>query len=132
VDLSELRRRDEGSPVPSIRLKRLGVDPLGGLGVALHFEILRQLLLTDDPAFGQEHFNLAQDEGVAFDRRRVVRLFEPDVPPDAFGLRRTGQTSELGTQLLDGIVETDVDLRSRRTAGCGTHLRAEFVVFISK
>jgi hypothetical protein len=102
------------------------------LGVALHFEVLRQLLLTDDPAFGQKHFNLPQDEGVAFDCRRIVRLLEPDVPPDAFRLRRTGQTSELGTQLLDGIVETDVDLRSRRTAGCGTHLGTDFVAFISK
>jgi hypothetical protein len=61
-----------------------------------------------------------------------VRLFEPDVPPDAFGLRRTGQTSELGAQLLNGIVETDVDLSSCRTARGWTHLGADFVVFISK
>jgi hypothetical protein len=69
MDLSELRRRDEGSPIPGTWFKRLGVDPLGRLGVALHFEVLRELLLTNDTAFGQEHFNLAQDKSVAFDRR---------------------------------------------------------------
>jgi hypothetical protein len=59
----------------------LAVDPLRGVGVAADLEVVLELLAPDRPVLARELLNLAQDEGVALDRGRVVRLVDPDALP---------------------------------------------------
>ena len=89
-------------------LDGLGVHPLRCLGIPLDLEVLRELFLTDDATLGQEGFDLAEDERVPLDRRGVVGLLVPDVPPDPLRLSRAGEAAQVRPQVFDGVLEPAV------------------------
>ena len=92
----------------------MAVDPVGGIRVALNLKILAELFVADRTALGKQNLDLLQDEGVALDRSRVMRLFEPDSAPDTLGFqRRQAVTPRRFAQLTDLQAEPLVHRRSR-------------------
>src|SRR5207249_2649050 len=75
VDLTELGQVDAlaGGPILQL-LNSLCVHPLSRLRVSLDLEIFRQLLVADRPTLAEEALDLFENQSVALDRRRVVRL----------------------------------------------------------
>ena len=111
VDLADLGQGDElGGLV--VGLNGLPVDPLRSVPVAADLQVLAQLLLADRASLREQLFHLPQHEGVALDRRGVVRFLEPDAAPDVCGLRRTGQAAQTGPELGDLDVEPLVHLET--------------------
>lgn len=47
VDLPHFLKREQTVHVPTGRLQRLTIDPLGGLGIPLHFHVIAELLRAD-------------------------------------------------------------------------------------
>src|SRR5690606_11431861 len=66
----------------------------------------------------EELSDLAEDEGVAFERRRVVGLEVPDVRPDRLRFLRRRQTSEPFVQLVERVVEPLVDRCPTGSSSC--------------
>jgi len=60
----------------------MAVDPACGVRIALHLEVLGQLLAPDGPTLVEQLLYLAQHQGVSFDGRGVVSLVHPDLVPD--------------------------------------------------
>ena len=89
------------------------------MGVALDFQVLAELLLTDGPAVAQEALDLAEDEGVALDSGGVVGFAVPDLGPDTFGLDRRGEAAEALAELVDQVCEALMDGGARRAAPAG-------------
>jgi hypothetical protein len=81
VNLAEVSDGERGLAGPLTGLDSLAIDPICGVAVPLHLHVLTQLLVTHGPAFFQELLNLVENQCVALDRRRVMRLFEPDPEP---------------------------------------------------
>src|SRR5450759_1305985 len=104
MDLTQLRQGDVRIATLGVTVAGLRVDPLGGIGVALHLEVLRQLLVADRLARVEEPAHLLEQERVSLDRGRVVGFFVPDIRPDVPGHVRTGKASDpvqLRCRLLD-------------------------------
>lgn len=74
VDLSNLGVGKESPICPLLGFHSLLVDPLGRVGVPADFHVFAKLFVTDCPAFGEESFNLLEDEGVSFNCSRAVQL----------------------------------------------------------
>jgi hypothetical protein len=83
---------------------------LRGVCVATHLHVLLEFLVAYREAFGEEPLDLSEHQRVALDRCRVVRFFEPDRRPDAFGFDRARQATHPGAELLEGFVEPVVDV----------------------
>jgi hypothetical protein len=94
---------------PGARLERLVVEPVRGGGVAAHLHVLAQLLVADRSTLLEQLLDLAQDQSVAFEGRRVVGLLEPDVPPDALRLDWRGKAAEPLPQLGELRLQPFVD-----------------------
>ena len=109
---SEIRSPSDHAP----GWRPVAVNPVGGRGVAADLEVLAQLLVADRSTLGEEELDLLEDERVALDRGRVMRLLEPDAAPDAFGLERRRQPAETLAQLADLDPQPLVDRRARRSA----------------
>lgn len=82
------------------------VCPPRRLGVALHVEVLGELLVADGPALPQQFLDLAEDQGVALDHGRVVRLVDPDVVPDGTSLCGARQSAEPIMEFRDGGIQS--------------------------
>jgi hypothetical protein len=100
VDVADLRERDQLAIGPRAGLDALAVDPLGRRPVAADLQVLAELLVSHRAALGQQQLDLLEHQRVALDRSRVMRLLEPDPPPDA-------QTLSDG-MLLDGAAAANV------------------------
>ena len=87
VNVSQLGDRDELAGCPLPRLDGVAVDPISGSGVAADLEVLAQLLVPDRAALSEQCLDLFEHQGLSLDRRRVVRLFQPDPAPDAVSWR---------------------------------------------
>lgn len=79
----------------------MSVDPLRGGAVPLDFHVFLEGLGSYCATVVQQRGYLAQNEGVAFERCRVVRLEVPDVGPDELRLLRGGKSSEALVELTD-------------------------------
>ena len=88
VDVPDLRKGQKLATCPLRGLDCLPVDPIRRLRVPLDLRVLPQFLVADSTPFGQELLDLPENERVPLDCGRVVRLFEPDTPPDAAGFMR--------------------------------------------
>jgi hypothetical protein len=108
VDLAHLGEHHERSRWLVRWLESLAVDPLGSIRVALDLCILREELAADSPALVKQLLHLAEDERVAFDGGRVVRLINPDIVPDVPSLAWQGQPAEPLPQLIHSRIETGV------------------------
>jgi hypothetical protein len=60
MDLRQLRQGDVRIATLGVTVAGLRVDPLGGVGVALHLEVLRQLLVADRLARVEEPAHLLE------------------------------------------------------------------------
>src|SRR6202162_526988 len=114
VNVAHLRQRDQRATRPLSRLNSLPVDPVGGVGVAPHLEVLAQLLVPHRATLREQLLDLAQHERVPLDRRRVMRLLEPDPTPDPFSLNRRGQATQALAQLANLDSQPLINSRSRR------------------
>lgn len=109
VDVPDLGKRDEVARGPIAGRQPLLVDPLRSIGVAAHLQVLGQLLLPDRPSLDEEDLDLAQNQGVALDGGRVVRLLVPDVAPDVLGFDRRRQSAEACAQFIRSLGQLPVD-----------------------
>ena len=116
MDLSELGEREAAVSRPRSRLDGLAVHPVGSVGIPTDLHVLAKLLVTDGTSFGEQHLDLPQHQGVALDRRGVMRLLEPDAAPDVAGLERVRETAHPLPQLLDLEVEPAVHVLTAMTA----------------
>ena len=66
-----------------------------------------------DPESGTRQLDLLEDEGVALDRSRVVRLLEPDPAPNSLCLVRRREPAQALSKLADLDLQSFVDGRSR-------------------
>src|SRR6266536_84311 len=123
VYVTHLSKADEVTGGPLTWSQALLIHPLGSIGVAADLQVLRELLVPDRSALGQECFHLFEDQGVAFDRGRVVGLLVPDVTPDILGLAGRGKSAEAGAQLINPFGQLAVDRLPRWTTAprSGTH-----------
>jgi hypothetical protein len=94
VDLAQLGERDVGVAPLAFMVAGLGVNPFSGFGVPLYFEVLGKLLVPDRLAGFEELTHLLEDECVALDCGRVVRLLVPDACPDVPRDIRPGQSAD--------------------------------------
>jgi len=124
VDLAHLGQKEIRLVALGFVAVGLGVDPVGSVRVSLDLEILLELLVTDGAPLGKEGPHLLEDEGVAFDRGRVVRLLEPDVAPDVgrgLGARQASDPAQLDDTVIDGLV--DGQTRWAAATRLGSHNR---------
>jgi len=77
------------------------VDPLGGVSVAAHLEVLLELPVANRAVVLEEPLNLAQGENVTIGGGRVMRLVDPDAAPDWPGFDRIGQAAAAAAQRLN-------------------------------
>src|SRR5712692_9351445 len=106
MDLSNLLEREQRC-ASCTSLSGLAIDPGRGIRVALDLEVFLQLFVAHGLAACEQRLDLLQDERVALDRRRVVRLVEPDIAPDLVCLGRPGQPTnslERGHFCLEAFV----------------------------
>jgi hypothetical protein len=101
MDVANLRKRDQPTVRPAARLDGAAVDPIGGVGVSADLEVFAQLLVADGAPLGEQGLDLLENQRVAFDRGRVVRLLEPDAAPDVLRLERGREPTEALPQLAD-------------------------------
>jgi hypothetical protein len=72
-----------------------------GIRVATHLEVFAQLLVADRATLFKQLLDLFENQRVALDRGRVVRLLQPDTAPDALGLLGEGRPPSFSCS-LDG------------------------------
>lgn len=110
VDVSNLGEHEQlFGRRPVAGLKCLAVNPPRGPGVSRDLQVLAQLLVADGAAFSEERLDLLEDEGVALDRRGVVRFLVPDRPPDVLCLGGRRQAAHAAPKLGDRLVKPLVD-----------------------
>ena len=78
MDVAQLGNGDEAVIGPLARLYGVSIDRVGGVRVTADLQILAELLVADSAPFRQQCLNLFEDERVALQRGRVVRLLQPD------------------------------------------------------
>lgn len=71
VDLTDLLQGHQAAVGPITGLTCLREDPTGGVAVALDLEVLAERLGPYRSALVEQCFDLAQDEGVSLEGRRV-------------------------------------------------------------
>ena len=116
MHVSNLGQREQTFGDPVAWIERLTIDPPGGFGITGHLHVLAEFLVPDSAAFGQECFDLLDNECVSFYRCGVVRLLIPDRGPDAFGLVRGRQSPHALAQLSDRLFQTEVNQPARWAA----------------
>ena len=107
--MPELGQREQLTARPLAGVYCVAVDPVGGVGVAAHLHVLRELLVPDRAALLEQLLDLLEHERVALDRGRVMGFLEPDPAPDAVGFDGRRQAAESLAQLADLYAQALID-----------------------
>lgn len=92
------------------------INPLGGIRVPPHLEVVFELPVADRPTFPEKGFDFLEDQRISLEGRRVVSFLVPDVGPDTLSLLGTREAAEPRIELIYECGKALVNGISRRAA----------------